>query len=137
VLPISCVLLHIEDRQAYPGRSDPWRRGTLASSIYPGCQHRTMSYLSDLINRTMVHVPDLHQPILVQARLTKHLSSSLSGNEPILIRIPSSKNLVVILLFLLCQHPGDFGRLDRWVLDEGLELLLKGLLGGLELRHSG
>ena len=96
-----------------------------------------MSYLSDLINRTMVHVPDLHQPILVQARLTKHLSSSLSGNEPILIRIPSSKNLVVILLFLLCQHPGDFGRLDGWVLDKGLELLLQGLLGGLELRHSG
>lgn len=96
-----------------------------------------MSYLSASINRTINHVPDLHQTILIQARLTKYLSSSLSGDEPILIRIPSSKDLVIILLFLLCQHPGDFGRLDRWVLDKGLELLLKGLLGGLELWHSG
>jgi len=73
----------------------------------------------------------------MQARLAKDLPGRFARNEPISICIPRPEDLVVVLLFLLGEYPRYFGRLDRWVLEEGLELLLKRLLSLLKLGNTG
>lgn len=72
---------------------------------------------------------------MTQTGLPEHLPSCLTRDEAISIGVPSAEDLVVVLLLLTREGPGDFGRFDRWVLEEALEGLGEGLLlrSGVEL----
>jgi hypothetical protein len=85
------------------------------------------------------HVPDFHEIFLAQAALAKHLDGRLARDETIALDVPCAEDLVVVLLFLPRERPGYFGSLDLWVLEEGLECLLEGLLllSGVELGCAG
>lgn len=72
-------------------------------------------------------LPDLQQIILIQTTLTKDLPCSLSGDEPVAL-LPSPEDLVIVLLLLFGQRPGDLWGLDRRVLKQRLECLGEGLI---------
>lgn len=73
------------------------------------------------------NLPDLHEIVLTQATLTKHIPGHFTGNESITLGIPSPEDLIVILLLLTRESPRNLGSVDRRVLQKRLESLLKRL----------
>ena len=82
-------------------------------------------------------IPDLNEIVLVQTTLAEHFSCRFTRNETISL-LPSSENLVIVLLLLFGKRPGDFGSFDRRVLKKGLESVGEGLVlrCRIELRHA-
>jgi hypothetical protein len=70
--------------------------------------------------------PDLGHVVPAQTALPKHLLSDLAGDEAAPGLIPSSEDLVVVLLLVFGKDPGDFGRLDRLVLSHLTESRRRG-----------
>jgi len=72
----------------------------------------------DILQIRIEDSPDLSHIVSTQPRLPKDLLRDLSRDEPTPRLIPSSEDLIVVLLLVLCEDPGNLGSSDGLVLVE-------------------